>query len=160
MKECFKCKVSKPLSEFYKHAQMADGHLNKCKECTKKDVGKHREENLERVQAYDRSRSNLPHRVEARAEYQKTEAFAKSHAKSLKKHAEKYPERAKARIATGNAIRDGRLIPWPVCAIPECSNKPEAHHPDYSRALDVVWLCTKHHTDAHNLGRELKRTSK
>lgn len=137
MKECFKCHIVKPLSEFYKHHRMADGHLNKCKKCAKKDVRTHRGENLERIQAYDRERGKEPHRKEMR------ERIAKEWIKNN-------PFRRAANLAVGNAIRDGRLIPWPVCAIPECDKKPEAHHPDYDRPLDVVWLCRHHHRRAHH----------
>ena len=45
-KVCFKCSEEKPLSEFYKHKQMGDGHLNKCKICTKKDAKVKYEENM------------------------------------------------------------------------------------------------------------------
>jgi len=55
-KECFKCTETKSLSEFYKHPQMPDGHVNKCKVCNKienkSNWWKRRGEKLE----YDRNR--------------------------------------------------------------------------------------------------------
>lgn len=93
----------------------------------------------------------MPHRVAARAEYAGTSAYKVSHEAAAKRWAAKHPERRKANIAVGNAVRAGRLVPWPCCAVPECDGKPQGHHPDYSRPLDVVWLCPTHHDEAHAL---------
>ena len=46
MKVCFKCGTEKPLTEFYKHPTMGDGHLNKCKSCAKSDVKGNYAENV------------------------------------------------------------------------------------------------------------------
>lgn len=147
-KRCFKCLCEKPLDAFYKHAMMADKHLNKCKECTKKDVSEHRQANLEKVRAYDRMRASTPHRIEAKKRQLKTPSYALSKKKSVKKWQESYPERRMAHIAVGNALRVGKLTRHP-CWV--CGTKAVAHHPDYDRPLDVVWLCHQHHRQAHAL---------
>ena len=55
-KQCFKCGETKPLDDFYKHKQMSDGHLNKCKACAKKDVTANRYKNHAYYLAYDNKR--------------------------------------------------------------------------------------------------------
>lgn len=147
-KKCFKCLCEKPIDAFYKHSRMADGHLNKCKDCTKSDVGKHRIENIERIRQYDKMRALMPHRVEARQSYQKTAAFAESHKASAKRWEAKHPDRRKASNIVWNAIRAGHLKKQ-TCWV--CGNNAQAHHPDYSRPLDVVWLCPMHHKQTHAL---------
>ena len=157
-KECICCKLIKPISEYYKHSQMKDGTLNKCKECQKANSKKTRDKNIDRYREYDRIRSTLPHRVKARADYQKTDAFRASHKKSLLKSAEKFPLKKKARYIFSNAIRDGKVNKLP-CFI--CGDKiVEGHHPDYSRPLEVVWLCTKHHSQVHKEFWQMERNRK
>jgi hypothetical protein len=148
MKRCFKCLCEKPLDEFYRHSQMGDGRLNKCKDCTKKDVSQHRQENLERVRSYDRMRGSMPHRVAARQEYQKTPQGKAALKRAHEKYKVTHAKRRKAQVAVSNAVRDGRLSKQP-CWV--CGEKAEAHHPDYDRPLDVIWLCQPHHKQAHAL---------
>lgn len=161
MKKCFKCGKAKPLSAFYAHKRMSDGHLNKCKACTKNDALVHRINNLEIVREYDKERSKLPHRVKARkkiAERWKADPKLKKRRNKLHRlWAEKNSIKRAAHVMTGNAIRDGRLIkkPCEVCG----KKKVEAHHDDYLKPFDVRWLCKKHHTEAHVALRDKERPS-
>lgn len=149
MKTCFKCGEKKQLSEFYRYPMMADGRLNKCKECTKKDVSKNYRDNLFHYKQYDKSRSMLPHRVKAREQYVKTEIGKLSRAKAHKKQKEIYPVKYAARTAVANAIKNGRLTKHP-CKICGTLLRVEAHHKDYSKPLLVKWLCKKHHNEVHH----------
>ena len=88
-------------------------------------------------------------------EWLQSEAGKESHRANTLKQRALRADRYKARSALGNAVRDGRVIPWPVCALPDCDRKPEAHHADYTRPLDVVWLCSGHHKATHKMAREL-----
>lgn len=63
-------------------------------------------------------------------------------------------EMLRAQHAVKRALRFGKLTKKP-CGI--CGSKEsEAHHPDYSKALEVEWLCRKHHRLEHlRLGEPL-----
>ena len=145
---CKSCSHEKLLSDFYA------SNKSRCKECVKESVNKYRQENLESIRTYDRMRGSMPHRIAARAEYQKTHAFSERHEAATKRWAEKHPKRRKASHIVSNAIRDGRLVRPPLCLVPDCNKSPQAHHPDYDKPLSVVWLCSKHHAEAHKISRK------
>lgn len=73
-------------------------------------------------------------------------------ANDWKKEYRKNPEalaKHKARQILGDAVRSGRIARGP-CEVPGCKDtKTEGHHDDYSRPLDVRWLCAKHHKEIH-----------
>lgn len=138
-KECFKCKTIKPLTEFYKHSRMADGHLNKCKECAKSDVLQHRSDNIEKVRAYDRERGKNPSRIKLNVEV--TRAWRLEDKR-----------RQIAHTAVAKAIRNGSLVRIPCIKCGE--EKSLAHHEDYDKPLDVVWLCQPCHKQRHKEMKE------
>ena len=149
-KICFKCEILKPLSEFYKHAQMSDGHLNKCKECTKNDVKINMERNYDYYREYDRKRANLPKRVNARRNYSLTKEGKEAHSRSRKKYIDSNKIKYSAHIILGNAVRDGKVIKKHECELCGISGVSiHGHHDDYAYPLSVRWLCPKCHTEWH-----------
>jgi len=131
MKVCISCGVSAPLSSFYRHKRMADGHLNRCKECHKAAVRANRAANLARYRAHDRARGN------------------RQPPGYLREHRRQHPERMAAHNAVARALRSGRLVK--PCACWHCGSTRQVvgHHADYSAPLAVSWLCQACHKAVH-----------
>ena len=56
--------------------------------------------------------------------------------------------RRRVRAITMKAVYNGRLPRPAVCS--QCGGpRPQAHHADYSKPLDVLWLCLKCHRRTH-----------
>lgn len=60
----------------------------------------------------------------------------------------KYPEKHSARLLVAKAIKDGVLIKKSCEKCGEIYDV-HAHHQDYSKPLEVIWLCGKHHNEEH-----------
>jgi hypothetical protein len=133
MKQCFICKAKKPLEDFYVHSRMADGHLGKCKQCCRDyaKTARRTPSQGERIRLRDKLRYQDPKRHK--------EALANNKRMRLRN-----PIKTKAWNAVSNAVRDGRLLRQP-CEI--CGAKAEAHHEDYTKPLEVRWMCFKCHRE-------------
>ena len=83
--------------------------------------------------------------------YLATEKGKAARARATLKYREKHKEKLAAHNAVTYALKTGVLKRHP-CWV--CGLNAQAHHPDYSRPLDVVWLCDKHHKEAHALVKQ------
>ena len=53
------------------------------------------------------------------------------------------------------AVKSGRITKPTVCSDCGCNDKIQAHHSDYSDALNVLWLCHRCHKAIHREERSL-----
>ncbi len=124
---CKQCQTEKAASDFYA------SNRSRCKECIKASVRANRLDKIDHYRQYDRLRAAQPHRM--------ANNFAHSQA-----WRNEFPNRRRAQNLVAHALRSGKLAKQP-CWVCGCS--AVAHHPDYDRPLDVVWLCQAHHKQAH-----------
>lgn len=147
MKTCFKCGIPQPLSCYYKHAMCRDGHLNKCKECTKQDAADRLAINKLNPVWVDAERERGRIKQRRRRAGIKAAPLRMATTKKEAKLRTRDPLKKKAHVTYNYALRTGKLKRQP-CAI--CGlQKTEGHHEDYSKPLEVIWLCKQHHTELH-----------
>lgn len=136
-KECIICGEDKVLSAYYKHKQMADGHLGKCKDCCK-NQSKEREEKLRKDPAWvekekERGREKY-YRLNYKEKHKPTVEQKKS---AMKRYKEKYPEKQLAKNKTQ------RMSPK--------TKGNHLHHWSYNKEhwKDIIELTIEEHNIAH-----------
>lgn len=169
-KICKGCSKEHPLSNFSRRASSPDGLMYKCKECDyarqkqwrKENPGKekakkkrYRENNPEKIEEDKlRQRRNYDRNREARIayakEYQQTEHGKQKKQAQRREWTKNNPRVRQAGMKVYKAIQSGRLIRKP-CEI--CGGEAQAHHEDYSKPLEVRWLCQTHHAELHKRQR-------
>jgi len=130
MKICIKCGEEKPLSEFHRHKNRPGGHRSDCKDCRRLYRQKKYHENPEKIKL-----AGLKWR---RANPDKAAAQTK-----------RYPEKYKARKVLNHVIEKGRISKPKTCSVCGKTGRVEGHHEDYSKPLEVIWLCSQCHIDIH-----------
>ena len=154
MKLCRNCNETKKKEMFCRRSASIDGLSAKCRKCQSD---------------YDKLRANNPDRVEARKKYSESDNGKETAKRARKKWAannkgkiyeltksyrERNPNKSKAHGKVSYEVRLGNLTSKP-CEV--CNVMPtNAHHDDYSKPLDVRWLCSKHHKQWHKENGEGK----
>jgi hypothetical protein len=131
---CPVCKQPKTPADFYA------GVFSRCKDCHKARM-KYLRLVSPRFQERDRERAKTPERRAA------------ARVTALRWRAE-HPEAYRAQTAVNNAVRDRRLTRGP-CEICGTDQHVHGHHKDYSKPLEVIWLCARCHHRIHATFPEL-----
>ncbi len=177
MKTCKKCGIEKQETEFFKKKdRWLEGT---CKECRKQRVLEKIANDPEKHKKKERLRSEKRRKTEEWKEWRKDHQERKRKEiseKSLRDYHEKNrlekqkiwksnnkdklrqytrtarqknPFKSAARTYVYAAIKEGILIRPLECSrcLKEC--KSEAHHEDYMKPLEVIWLCRSCHGKEH-----------
>lgn len=162
-KTCRVCEKKRLIKFFYKHPTCVDGYLYECKDCVKNRVREYRDNNLERIREYDRNRPNLDERIKNSRYYtnkrkEEDPEYRKLIMEKNKQWRKDNRIKANAQQRLRRHVKQGKIKKPKQCI--KCNKKAkviEGHHEDYSKPLDVVWLCVYCHRARHKEINEERR---
>lgn len=136
-KTCSRCGVEKQLCDFFKDRSKKDGYGSHCKLCNARSAALSRVRNQNNRRLYDLLYRSRPE-VQARRRQQWKKWYSSGKGKAeqrlrgaVRRHKIKRPEKCEL---------CARALPGPQL---------HGHHEDYTRPLDVQWLCAACHAKRH-----------
>ena len=134
--QCGVCKEFKPYEDFYKNKRTILGITYDCKKCHSKESVRLRDKDNARAKNCEYAK---------RARETNPEKFRERERLRVREKDEKYL----ARRELNNAVKKGDVVKPKCCE--ECGREVRltGHHEDYSKPLEVKWLCYKCHGKRH-----------
>lgn len=153
---CNACEVVKPASEFHASRASKDGLQSRCRDCRSEQerVGDALTKKRTRSRRHDRRmRREAP---EPRRAFDRDRYWADPEAarERVREQRRKDPRKHRARAKLARAVATGRLVRPEACEHCGGGGPIEAHHEDYSKPLDVQWLCRSCHGMEHWIAEE------
>lgn len=144
MKACKGCGIKKGKGDFYDHQDF-------CKVCYIANVSDWRKRNPHKIKEY-RERSKERQRIYYRKWYAEHGRCRRlDYAECIKSWISSNPEAVRARQIIANEIEGGRLQRPVICSKCERECRLHAHHKDYTKPLEIQWLCPSCHKLLHNI---------
>lgn len=144
--QCKGCQLHLDADAFYV------SNPGRCKECVKAMVRKNRLDKIDYYRNFDRKRyREQPKRKAAAKASTSSEARVRAQRAYKERLRRLHPEKIEARTILNNALRDGRISRGEACFFCGETHRLQAHHPDYTRPLDVFWLCQRCHGKLHTV---------
>lgn len=148
--KCATCRHWLDEEKFSIDTTHVTGRGRNCKICHAKYAREHYLKNREKVIA--RGKLRYAQDPSVHSEYmkvwRKSSKGRDSRYRELLEQRRKFPEKYQAYLAVQRAVRAKELVKAP-CSICGSERNIHAHHDDYTKPLDVIWLCRKHHQERH-----------
>jgi len=145
-KYCPGCHLVLPLEAYAKSADRKCGVQSRCRECRGVVQADYAARNADKLREKGRRYSKEHPEVNRAWVVANRARVAATHAEYRARH----PDKAAARSAVSNAVARGLLTKDAACSTCETVGYVEARHDDYSRPLDVRWLCKTCHEMVHH----------
>lgn len=167
-KTCIDCREPKSLSEFYRRKRATGGYRSYCNACTRiRNAKSHAANRTTRLAArrvyYANNKGKVQAAVLLYAENHREERrmYLRRYRETHRQEGAKYQNarrktiKGKASALLRRAVARGDIVKPARCSCCGRYTKRRSlhgHHDDYTKPLDVRWLCTKCHGMARRAG--------